>query len=231
MSEFIQNSAYFGLTLTFITFGIGNLAKKKFRNPLANPNIISIALIIIFLVSFDIDYDTYNKSAQYLSFLLTPATICLAIPLYEQLELLKKNFAAIMIGIFSGVIASGVSILLLAIAFNLDQALYITLLPKSVTTAIGIAVSEELGGYPALTVVSIMIAGLLGNVFSEVACNLFRIKEPIARGVGIGTASHAMGTAKAMEIGEVEGAMSGLSIAVAGVMTVAVASIFAQFMF
>ena len=136
-----------------------------------------------------------------------------------------------MIGIFSGVIASGVSILLLAIAFNLDQALYITLLPKSVTTAIGIAVSEELGGYPALTVVSIMIAGLLGNVFSEVACNLFRIKEPIARGVGIGTASHAMGTAKAMEIGEVEGAMSGLSIAVAGVMTVAVASIFAQFMF
>lgn len=228
MSEFIQSSAYFGLVLTFITFGIGNLAKKKFKHPLANPNIISIALIIIFLVSLDIDYDTYNSSAQYLSFLLTPATICLAIPLYEQLELLKKNFAAIIIGIFSGVVASGVSILLLSILFRLDQALYITLLPKSVTTAIGIAVSEELGGYPALTVVSIMIAGLLGNVFSEVACRLFRITEPIARGVGIGTASHAMGTAKAMEIGEVEGAMSGLSIAVAGVMTVVVASLFAQ---
>lgn len=228
MAAFIQNSAYFGLMLTFITFGIGSIAKKKLKHPLVNPNLISIILVIAILLTFDIDYETYNSSAKYLSFLLTPATICLAVPLYEQLELLKKHFAAIIIGILSGIAASGISILLLSIAFGLDQALYITLLPKSITTAIGITVSEELGGYPSLTVVAIMIAGLLGNVFAETACKLFKITEPIARGVGIGTSSHALGTSKAMEIGEIEGAMSGLSIAVAGVLTVIAASLFAQ---
>lgn len=228
MTSFIQASAYFGLVITLVTFFIGNLAKKKFKLAIFNPNIISIALIIIFLITFDVDYETYNSSAQYLSYLLTPATICLAIPLYEQLSLLKSNFAAVIIGICTGVLASAVSILLLSVLLGLDQASYVTLLPKSITTAIGISVSEELGGYPALTVVVIMITGLLGNVFAEVACRIFRITEPVARGVGIGTASHAMGTAKAMEIGEVEGAMSGLSIAVAGVLTVIAASVFAQ---
>ena len=161
---------------------------------------------------------------------MTPATVCLAVPLYEELELLKNNWKAVLFGIISGVITSLTTVLVLAKLLGLDHKTYVTLLPKSITTAIGMGISEELGGYVTITVAVIVITGVLGNILAELICKLFRIKEPIAKGLAIGTASHAIGTTKAMEMGEVEGAMSSLSIAVAGIVTVLLASFYAGIM-
>lgn len=156
--------------------------------------------------------------------------MCLAVPLYEQMSLLKKNFKAVAAGIVSGVLASLVSVLVLAKLFGLSHEQYVTLLPKSITTAIGMGISEELGGIVTITVAVIIITGILGNVIAELVCKVFHIQEPIAKGLALGTASHAIGTAKAMEMGPVEGAMSSLAIAVAGLLTVIGASVFAGFM-
>ena len=191
--------------------------------------LLSVAATIVLLVLFRIDYDTYYEGAKYLSYLLTPATVCLAIPMYEQLELLKKNLKAVMVGIISGVLMSLGCILVMAIVFGLNHETYVTLLPKSITTAIGMGVSEELGGYVTITVATIVITGVLGNIIGEGLCKLFHIEEPIAKGVALGTASHAIGTARAMEMGEIEGAMASLSIAVAGLLTVAGALVFSYF--
>lgn len=180
------------------------------------------------LVVLDIDYEQYNEGAKYISYLLTPATVCLAVPLYEQLSLLKKNFKAVAAGIICGVLASLVSVLGLSILFGLTHEQYVTLLPKSITTAIGMGVSEELGGIVTITVAAIIITGILGNVMAEFVCKIFKIEHPIAKGLALGTASHAIGTAKAMEMGQVEGAMSSLAIAVAGLLTVVGASVFAR---
>ena len=181
------------------------------------------------LILFRIDYDTYYEGAKYLSYLLTPATVCLAVPMYEQLELLKKNLKAVLVGIISGVLMSLGCILVMAIVFSLNHETYVTLLPKSITTAIGMGISEELGGYVTITVATIVITGVLGNIIGEGLCKLFHIEEPIAKGVALGTASHAIGTACAMEMGEIEGAMASLSIAVAGLLTVVGASVFSYF--
>lgn len=230
MTELILNSAYFGAVLSVGAFLLGRALQKRVKHPLCNPLLIAIVLVILFLLVFDLDYESYQRSARYLSYFLTPATVCLAIPLYEQFELLKKNLRAVLAGIGSGVLASLCSVLALSLLFRLDHASYVTFLPKSITTAIGMGVSEELGGYVSITVAVIILTGILGNMFAESACRLFRITEPIARGVAIGSASHALGTAKAMELGPVEGAMSSLSIVVSGLLTVAGAAVFANFL-
>ncbi len=230
MSEFMQNSVFWGVALSFVAYGIGMMLQKKFRLAVFNPLLISVILIMLFLNISKIDYKVYQDGADVISYFLTPATVCLAIPLYEQMELLKKNFKAIMIGIFSGVLTSLVSVLAMSVFFRLNHKEYTTLLPKSITTAIGMGVSEELGGYVTLTVAIIIITGILGSILAESACKIFHITEPIAKGVAIGTASHAIGTSKAMEMGETEGAISGLSIAVAGLLTVVGASVFACFL-
>ena len=230
MTELILNSAYFGAVLSIGAFLLGRALQKRVKHPLCNPLLIAIVLVILFLLVFDLDYESYQRSARYLSYFLTPATVCLAIPLYEQFELLKKNLRAVLAGIGSGVLASLCSVLALSLLFRLDHASYVTFLPKSITTAIGMGVSEELGGYVSITVAVIIISGILGNMFAESACRLFRITEPIARGVAIGSASHAIGTARAMELGPVEGAMSSLSIVVSGLLTVAGAAVFANFL-
>jgi len=204
--------------------------KKKFKLAILNPLLIGTICVIGFLLIFRIDYEEYNEGAKYISYLLTPATVCLAVPLYEQLSLLKKNFMAVAVGILSGVLASLVSVLALAKLFDLNHQQYVTLLPKSITTAIGMGVSEELGGLVTITVAVIVITGILGNVIAEFICKIFKIHEPIAKGLALGTASHAIGTAKAMEMGQIEGAMSSLAIAVAGLLTVIGASVFAGFM-
>lgn len=229
MNEFFANAAFAGVSVSLISYMIGVYLKKKLNVGLFNPLLISIAVTIIFLVLAHIDYDAYNEGARYLSWLLTPATVCLAIPLYEEFELLKSNVRAVMCGIISGVLTSLITILVLALFFGLTHEEYVTLLPKSITTAIGMGVSEELGGYVTITVAVIIITGVIGNILAEFICKIFRIEEPIAKGIAIGSAAHAIGTAKAMEIGEVEGAMSSLSIAVAGILTVAGASVFAHF--
>lgn len=229
MSEFFQESVYFGLTLTVLTFGVGSLLKQKLKSPLFNPILISMVLCIGFLLVFDIDYEVYQSGAKYISYLLTPATICLAIPLYKQFELLKRNRRAVMAGILSGVVTSLCTILMLAVLFRLDHQAYVTLLPKSITTAIGMDVSAQLGGQVSITVAVILLTGIFGNICAETVFRLTRITDPIAKGVAIGTSSHAVGTAKALELGQVEGAMSSLSIAVAGILTVAGATLFSYF--
>ena len=204
--------------------------KAKLKLPIFNPLLISIILSVVVLIVFRIDYSTYYEGAKYLSYLLTPATICLAVPLYEQMELLKKNWKAILGGIFAGVLTSLGIILIMAYLFEFSHEEYVTFLPKSITTAIGMGVSEELGGYASITVAIIIITGVVGNICADTVCKLFKITDPVAKGIGIGTASHAIGTAKAMEMGDVEGAMSSLSIVVSGILTVIAASVFAQFL-
>lgn len=229
MKEVLCNSAYFGVTISLIGYGIGVMLKKKFKYGFLNPLLISILFVIGVVLLCGVDYESYEASGKYLSYLLTPATVCLAVPLYQQISLLKKNLAAVVCGIAAGVIASLGSVLLLAMVFCVGHDAYVTLLPKSITTAIGMGVSEELGGMVTITVAVIIITGVLGNVIGEAVCRIFRIYEPIAVGLAFGTSSHAIGTAKALELGEVQGAMSSLSIAVAGLLTVIGASIFANF--
>ena len=224
MQEFVKDSLFFGVGISLLGYEIGLLLKRKWKLAIFNPLLVSIAFVIIVLLIFRIDYEDYSSGAKYLSYLLTPATVCLAIPLYEQLELLKSNIKAIIIGIVSGVITSLISVFLLCFLFGFTHEQYVTLLPKSITTAIGMGISEELGGIVTITVAVIIVTGVLGNIIAETTCRVFRIKHPIAKGIAIGTASHAVGTAKALEMGEIEGAMSSLSIAVAGLLTVIGAS-------
>ena len=230
MNEIIASSAYFGVFLSLLCYLIGQKIKEKTGLAAANPLLIAVLLVMLVLRVSGIEYAAYNQSAKLLSALLTPATICLAVPLYEQLALLKKHRNAILAGIASGVITSLVVVFLLSLLFGLDHSAYVTLLPKSITSAIGMGISEELGGYASITVVVIIMTGILGNVTAEAVCRMFHITEPIARGIAIGTSSHAIGTARAMEIGKIEGAMSSLSIVVSGLLTVVGASIFAGFL-
>ncbi len=229
LNEFFEISAFAGVTLSLLAYAFGMFLKRKTHLSIFNPLLVSIAVTIVVLVIADVDYDTYNKGAVYLSWFLTPATVCLAIPLYEQIELLKKHWKAVLTGILSGVLTSLLTVFVLSKLMSLSHKEYVTMLPKSITTAIGMGVSEELGGYVTITVAVIIVTGVLGNILAEFICKIFRITEPIAKGLAIGSASHAIGTAKAMEMGEIEGAMSSLSIAVAGIMTVVGASIFAKF--
>ena len=228
MNEFLQDSVFFGVFISVVTYEIGALIKRKWNVAIFNPLLISIALIIVFLILFDVDYDTYDFGAQYLSYFLTPATVALAVPLYEQIEPLKNNWKAIIAGILSGALTSALCVLILSIVMGLDHKQYVTLLPKSITTAIGMGLSDELGGIVTITVAVIVVTGVIGNMFAEQICKLFHITDPVAKGIAIGSSSHAMGTAKAMEMGEIEGAMSSLSIAVSGLLTVVVSLIFAQ---
>ena len=229
MNELLVTSAYFGVFISLACYMVGLWVKKKLKFGLANPLLIAVVLVMVILLAGKIEYQTYYSGAKYLSWLLTPATVCLAIPLYEQLAQLKRHWKAILAGVFAGSLTSLASILAMAVLFGLTHEQYVTLLPKSITAAVGMGVSEELGGVVSITIAVIAVTGVLGNIIAEGACKLMRIREPIARGVAIGTAAHAMGTTRAMEMGEVEGAMSGLSIAVAGVFTVAAASVFAMF--
>lgn len=229
MKELIDNSVYIGVLISLASYALGVWLRKKTGLSFFNPLLVSIILVILFLSVSGISYSTYAASADYISFLLTPATICLAVPLYEQFKLLKKNWKAVVAGIVSGVVSSLVCIFLMALLFRFDHQTYVTFLPKSITTAIGMGVAEELGGYVSLAVVVIVITGVLGNVIAEAVLKLFKIEEPIAKGIAIGSSSHAVGTAKAMEIGQIEGAMSSLSIVVCGLLTVIGASLFANF--
>ena len=226
MKEFLGNSVFFGIILTLGTYLLGVLLKKRFKIFIFNPLLVAIAISISVLAITGIEYSQYNNGASHISILLTPATVCLAIPLYEQIQLLKKNATAILIGIASGVLTSGITIAAMSMLFTLGHKEYVTLLPKSITTAIGIGLSQELDGYIAITVAAIIITGLFGNIAGDILCKICGIKHPVAKGIAIGTSAHVMGTSKAMEIGEVEGAMSSLSVAVAGCMTVAAAILF-----
>ena len=230
ISDFFSEAVFFGVFITLGAYFLGMFIKKKWKLAIFNPLLLAIIFTMIFVLGSHMSYDVYYEGAQYISYLLTPATVSLAIPLYQQFESLRKNVRAIMIGIVTGVLTSMVSVLVLAIIFRYDHKEYVTFLPKSITTAIGMGVSEELGGYVAITVAVIIVTGIIGNMIAEIVCRVFHITEPVAKGIAIGSASHAVGTTKAMEMGEVEGAMSSLSIVLSGLLTVFGAMIFAGFM-
>lgn len=229
MTTFFAESLFFGFSLCLIGYGLGIFIRRKLKSPIFNPLLIAILFNIGVLVIFDIDYEVYHEGAKYLSYLLTPATVCLAIPMYQQIALLRKNATAIISGIVSGVLASLGSIYVIARMLSLTHQQYVTLLPKSITTAIGIGVSEELGGMVTISVAIIIMTGLVGGIFAGALCRILRIKEPLAKGIAIGSSTHAIGTTKAMELGPIEGAASSLSIVVSGFLTVIGASIFSTF--
>ena len=228
IGDFFSEAVFLGVFITLGAYFLGVSIKKKWKLAIFNPLLLAIVFTMIFLLISRMPYDVYNEGAKYISYLLTPATVSLAIPLYEQFEALRKNVRAIMVGIVTGVLTSMASVLALAVIFRFDHKEYVTFLPKSITTAIGMGVSEELGGYVAITVAVIIVTGIIGNMIAEMVCKLFHITEPVAKGIAIGSASHAVGTTKAMEMGEVEGAMSSLSIVLSGLLTVFGAMIFAH---
>ena len=226
MMEALQNSLYFGAALTILSFEVANLMKKRLRHPIFNPFLMATLMIIGTLLLLGIDYDHYISSARILSFFATPSTVCLAVPLYHRLSVLKENLLSVLGGIVAGVFANILIIAGLSAAFGLTHAEYVSLIPKSITTPIGIALTAEYGGIQSLTVIAILLSGITGNVVGEWMFRVIKIKNPVSRGLALGACSHAIGTAKAMELGETEGAMSGLAIAVTGVLTVVIAPFF-----
>ncbi len=221
----IINNPLLGIVISLITFEVGCFFSKKTRFVLFNPLLISISLIILFLKSFNISLEAYNNGGQFISFFLGPATVILAVPLYKKIDLLKANIFPILTGIITGSSIGMISIIFLCKLFDLDKVLTSSLVPKSITAPIGIEISKQLNGIPALTVAAIIITGILGSIIAPIICKIFKINNKIAFGIAIGTASHAVGTSKALEIGETEGAMSGLAIGVAGLVTVILAPI------
>ena len=226
----IFDSPLFGIMISILAFEIGLLINRRTRIAIFNPLLISIILIIAFLQVFNVSLDSFNKGGDIISFFLAPATVILAVPLFKQFELLKTNLIPIIVGITIGCITALTSIYLFSRLFGLDAALTASLIPKSVTTPIGIEVSKQIGGVPSITVAAIIITGIIGAVIGPMICRIFGIKDKVAIGISIGTSSHALGTTKAIELGETEGAMSGLAIGVAGLITVFLAPLFIKFL-
>lgn len=223
MNEILIESAFFGCTLSMACYWIGVQAAKRFPITICNPLLIASILVIVVLAVCSVPFETYDQSAEKLTWLLTPATVSLAVPMYREVRLLKKNLAAILVSLASGCVAGMLTIWGLGRLFGISGELYRSLLPKSITTAIAMGVSEEIGGVPTITVGMVVFTGLLGAIIVKAVCRLFRITHPVAVGLACGNAAHAIGTSKALEIGEVEGAMSSLAIVAAGIFTVVLA--------
>lgn len=210
----------FGVGISILVYTFSSYISGRLRIKILNPLLLTMIIIVGILLLLRIDYDIYNKGGQIISFFLGPATVVLAVPLYKQINLLKENLLPILTGILVGSISGIISILGLGKLFNLDLILISSLIPKSTTTPIAMEISTILGGNSSLTVTFVVITGLSGYIIGEKVLEIVGIKDPIAKGIALGTASHAIGTAKAIEMGEVEGAMSSLSIGVAGIITV-----------
>ena len=219
MTEFLQSISLFPLMLTFGTYQVGVWCQKKTRSPLCNPLLIATVLSVSVLLLTKFDLAVYQSSSAWITWLLTPATVSLAVPLYTQLKVFKGELKAILIGIAAGTVASLGFVGVLCVLMGLDRTLTVSLLPKSITTAIGLVLSEQNGGIPALTSAVIIITGILGNLIGSFLCKILRITDPIAQGVGFGTASHVVGTSRATELDPLAGAVSSLSLVVAGVLT------------
>lgn len=230
MAEFLSGISLFPLVLTMGAFQIGLWCQKKWRSPIFNPILIAVILVIAVLLLTGYDVVDYQAGTSYISWLLTPATVCLALPLYEQLKVLRRHLPAILTGVATGTLSALVSIVLLCRLFSLDTAISVSLLPKSITTAMGIVLSGQNGGIPALTTIAIMITGILGSLTGSTLCKLLKLEDPIAQGVALGTASHVVGTTKANELGALQGAVSSLSLAIAGILTAIVFPIACMFL-
>lgn len=231
MNEFLLNSTYFGIVLSLLCYWAALKISAKVKSTLCNPLLVASAIIIALLLIFHVDYETFDKGASYLTYFLNPATVCLAVPLYRQFQVLKTNMKAILLGIAAGCMACMVTIAGLAMVFALPQEVTISVLPKSITTAIAIGLSQEMGGISSITVVCVVITGISGACIASVLFKLFKIEEPVAQGLAAGTAAHAIGTSRALELGEIQGAMSSLAIAVTGLMTVVLVPVVAGILY
>lgn len=216
----ILTSPFFGIVLCILAYEIGLYINKKLKSAVANPLLIAIAIIIVILKLFNIPMKSFNVGGSIVSMFLAPATAVLAISIYSKLDILKKNLIPIIAGTLVGSITSMGSAFLLCKAFGLNKSLVASMIPKSVTTPIAMEISKQGGGLVPVTVAAVIITGILGAILAPVLIKVFRVKNPVARGVAIGTCSHAVGTSKAIEIGEIEGAMSGIAIGMAGIITV-----------
>lgn len=214
------DNQYFGIILSFAAYEIGKWINQKLKTPIANPLLIAILLIIGFLSITGIDYEYYKKGGDFIAFFIAPATVAMVLDLYANIETLKKNIIPIFVGVGSGTIFSFIIAMFLSKILQIDRNLISSLLPQSVTTAIAISLSDEYQGIIGLTAIAVVIRGVSGAVFAPLVMKIFKIKDPVAQGVAIGTSSHAVGTSQARLMGEVQGAMSGLSIAVAGITAV-----------
>ena len=231
MNEWFRDSVFFGLFLSLFAYWIGVKIKARFKWTILNPLLIAIVLCVICLVAGDISYETFDQGAQYLSYLLTPATVCLALPMYRQLKVLKENWLPVLVGVLSGCAVTLGLVLACGWFLKMEQTLTVSLLPKSITTAIAIGVTEELNGISAVTVAAVIITGIMGAVTAGGVFKLFRIEEPVAQGLACGTSAHAIGTTKALEMGEIQGAMSSLAIVASGLVTVFAAPALASWIF
>lgn len=229
MNDLLSQSAYFSIALGLAAYWVGVRLKKRFPHPLVNPLLIATILIVAVLLLFHVEAETFTTGIQPLTWLLTPSTVCLAIPLYRQLRLLRRHWQAIAVSITAGCLSCAISVLALSRLFHLTPELYCSLLPKSVTTAIALGISEQVGGISGVVTLSVIFTGLFGVVLAEGLLKLLRVTHPVAKGLAMGNSIHAIGTARAMEIGEIEGAISSLTIVVAGVLTVILAPLFSNF--
>ena len=226
----VFDTEIFGIILTILFFNIGIYIQKKTNKPIFNPLLIAILGIILFLSITRIPYESYKLGADRINFFLSPVTIVLAVPLYKQFDLFKKYLLEILIGISCGVVVSFISIKLIGHFTNADVDIINSLIPKSITTPMGISLTKTLNGVEAITVVSIILTGILGAIISPIVFKIGKINNPVAKGIALGTSAHALGTTKALEMGEVEGAMSGLSIGISGIITVILIPIIINFM-
>lgn len=220
MQELLVNSTFFGVFLSLGVYLLGAWIQKKLKWPIFNPLLICMAVIIPLLMALDIPYEVYNSGAKMIGNFLTPVTVALAVPLYRQIKKLKENLPAVLISIVCGCLGHALTIVLLSKVLGVENIVRDSLMGKSVTTAIALGVTEELGGIAGVTIVGVVVAGIMGAVVGPTVLKIARVKEPVAFGLGMGASSHAIGTSKALEIGELEGAMSSLSIVVTGVLTV-----------
>ena len=220
VNEILSESLFFGMILSLLAYKIGFEIQKKYKKVFLNPLLIAIVIVIVFLLITGISYETYQYGAKYLSYLLTPVTVCLAVPLYKQMETLKKNLAAILISIGIGCVVHAGILIAVTVICKMDKQLLLSVMSKSVTTAIALGVTGEIGGIQGITVIGVMIAGISGAVVGPSLLKMFHITEPVAQGLALGSASHAVGTSKAIELGEIQAAMSSLAIVVTGILTV-----------
>lgn len=219
MREILIDSSFFCVTLTLVAFCIASACQRKWKYPVFNPIIIASLLVMLVLWLLDVPVEQYQENCQWLSYLMTPATICLVISCYQQIKSLKKHLGAILVGVIGGTLCSLLSVWTMCKLFGFDETLTISLLPKSVTTAIGSVMSQQCGGIGALTTVVIILTGIFGNIAGPWLTKVFHLTDPIAQGTAYGTASHIVGTSRATEISPLVGAVSSLSLTFAGLIT------------
>jgi putative effector of murein hydrolase len=218
MTEFL-NLEITCVVLTLLAYQAGLILQRKTKSAVFNPILVAVILVLLFMTVSGLENKVYQAANVRLSWLMTPATVCLAIPMYEQVQTLRKNSWALIAGIAAGAVSCLIFVLAAAALFRFDESLTISLLPKSVTSAIGVPLSQLSGGIPSITTAAIILTGIIASVGGTMLCKLFKLEDDISRGVAFGTAGHVIGTARANELSPLTGAVSSLSLVVAGLLT------------